>query len=100
MGKAKASSGHLNLSESDRAHELPSIFDVASESSQDHHAAVEWAKAFIGQDWAHVEQLLLTVDVNALFDLVLLSIDTASPNHGWIAIVWAIVWSKRADLFT
>lgn len=70
------------------------ILDITPESPQDEHATVEGAHAFVSQDRAHVEQLLLVVNINALLDLLF---DTPRTAHSAILHL-AVLRGERADL--
>lgn len=84
----------MNLGEGERAEQLARVLDVAAKRAKHHHAAVEGAEALVGQDRAHVEELLLAVDVDAALDLILSHQLTASA----VVVVGAIRQVERADL--
>ena len=88
------SSRNLHLGEGERAEQLAGVLDVAAKRAKHHHAAVEGAEALVGQDGAHVEELLLAVDVDAALDLILSHQLTASA----VVVVGAIRQVERADL--
>lgn len=56
---------HLSFGEGDLSQSLARTLDVAPQGSEGQHAAIEATVALIAEDAAHVEELLLVVDVLA-----------------------------------
>ena len=63
-----ARSVHLSFGEGDLRQRLARTLDIAPESSEGQHAAVKAAVALVAEDTAHVQELLLVVDVLAQGD--------------------------------
>ena len=83
-----------------RAEELPSVFNVTPKHAKHNHAAVEGAKALVSQDRAHIEQLLLVVNVHTALDLLLPHVIAATAIHdrSVCQVIRATFNGKRANL--
>ena len=69
-------SGKLALCHHDSAEDLSSLVNVAPERSQEYHATIERAKSFISCNRAHIEELLLSVDIDSALDHLELVLET------------------------
>ena len=61
---------HLSFGEGDLSQGLARTLDVAPQGSEGQHAAIKATVALIAEDAAHVEELLLVVDVLAHGDML------------------------------
>ena len=79
--KDRCCSRDLVFSECQSAEKFPRVYNVASKHAKHHHAAVKRAKAFICQERAHIEKLLIVIYVNSSLNLLLSHIHADSTIH-------------------